>query len=110
MSLEDKTLTCRECGADFIFTAGEQEFYQSKGLQNAPSRCLPCRQLAKSARNAANGGNYGGFSSGGGGRPPRQMHETTCADCGTTTQVPFIPKYDRPVYCSNCFENHRVAR
>jgi len=109
LSYEDRTLTCRECGAEFIFTAGEQQFYQSKGLTNTPSRCQPCRQLAKSARNASNGGSYGGFG-GGGSRPPRQLHETVCADCGATTEVPFIPKYDRPVYCSACFEKHRVAR
>ncbi len=105
LSLVDVTLTCRECGSEFIFTAGEQQFYQSKGLVNQPTRCQPCRQLAKASRQGSGGG-YGSS----GPRPPRQMHEVVCADCGTLTQVPFEPKYDRPVYCSACFESHRVAR
>ncbi|MEG1192005.1 MAG: zinc-ribbon domain-containing protein, partial [Clostridia bacterium] len=33
---EDKTLTCRECGAEFVFTASEQQFYADKGFQNEP--------------------------------------------------------------------------
>ncbi|MHB8332330.1 MAG: zinc-ribbon domain-containing protein, partial [Candidatus Dormibacteria bacterium] len=45
LSLVDVSLTCRECGSEFIFTAGEQQFYQSKGLVNQPTRCQPCRQL-----------------------------------------------------------------
>ena len=42
MTYEDKTLTCKECGAEFVFTAGEQEFYAEKGFENEPSRCQPC--------------------------------------------------------------------
>ena len=41
MALEDKTLTCRECGQEFIFTAGEQEFYLSRNLVNEPRRSYP---------------------------------------------------------------------
>lgn len=55
---EDKTLKCKECGADFIFTAGEQEFYAEKGFQNEPQRCKACRDARK---NAARG-------------PPRVLH------------------------------------
>ena len=40
---EDKTLKCKECGAEFVFTAGEQEFYAEKGFQNEPQRCKACR-------------------------------------------------------------------
>ena len=46
---EDKTLKCKECGADFIFTAGEQEFYAEKGFQNEPQRCKACRDARKNA-------------------------------------------------------------
>ena len=46
---EDKTLKCKDCGADFVFTAGEQEFYEEKGFA-APIRCKECRD-AKKARN-----------------------------------------------------------
>ncbi len=100
MSFDDKTLKCRECGNDFTFTAGEQEFYQQKGLMNQPSRCPDCR-----ARRRAEGG-AGGRSE----RAPREMHTVICAECGVETQVPFLPKNDRPVYCSSCFDKIRVAR
>ncbi|MBQ5519426.1 MAG: zinc-ribbon domain-containing protein [Clostridiales bacterium] len=40
---EDKTLKCKECGAEFVFTAGEQEFYAEKGFQNEPQRCKVTR-------------------------------------------------------------------
>ena len=102
----DQTLRCRECGVDFVWTAGEQEFYASRGLTNAPSRCPDCR----AARKAASGGPGGGMSRGGGGggggggfRPAREMHEVVCAGCGGIAKVPFVPRGDRPVYCSDCF-------
>lgn len=44
---EDKTLTCKDCGAQFVFTAGEQEFYAEKGFQNEPTRCKSCRSARK---------------------------------------------------------------
>ena len=44
---EDKTLVCKECGKEFVFTAGEQEFYAEKGFQNEPQRCRDCRQARK---------------------------------------------------------------
>ncbi len=96
----DQTLRCRECGMDFIWTAGEQEFFASRGLVNAPSRCPSCRQARKAAGNNGGGGG-GGF--GGGSRAPREMHEVTCASCGGVARVPFVPRGDRPVYCSECF-------
>ncbi|HZR44350.1 MAG TPA: zinc-ribbon domain containing protein [Ktedonobacteraceae bacterium] len=100
MSFVDKTLKCRECGNDFVFTAGEQEFYQQKGLMNQPGRCPTCR----AARRAASG-NVGNRE-----RAPREMHTVICAECGSETQVPFLPKNDRPVYCSPCYDKVRVAR
>ncbi len=57
------------------------------------------------------GGSYGGRSGGGsyGGRDdrPREMFDAKCADCGNDCQLPFKPKEDRPVYCRECFQNHR---
>ena len=44
---EDKTLICKECGAEFIFTAGEQEFYAEKGFVNEPQRCKSCRDARR---------------------------------------------------------------
>ncbi|HVB23770.1 MAG TPA: zinc-ribbon domain containing protein [Ktedonobacteraceae bacterium] len=102
MNFVDKTLKCRDCGNDFEFTAGEQEFYQQKGLMNQPGRCPSCRAARRSASNG-----MGGRS---GERAPREMHTVICAECGTETQVPFLPKNDRPVYCSPCYDKVRVAR
>ena len=84
---EDKTLVCKECGNEFVFSAGEQEFYAERGFQNEPQRCKPCRDARK--------GNTG--------RPARQMFDAVCANCGKPCKVPFEPKNDRPVYCSDCF-------
>lgn len=94
---EDKTLQCRECGAEFLFSASEQEFYEQKGFTNEPGRCPVCRQ----ARKQRNGGGMGGE------RAPRQMHPAVCAECGVETEVPFRPSNDRPVYCRACFSQGR---
>ncbi|HEY3425895.1 MAG TPA: zinc-ribbon domain containing protein [Negativicutes bacterium] len=89
---QDKTLTCRDCGAQFVFSASEQDFYAEKGFTNEPGRCPECR----AARKQANGGGRGNYQQ-------REMHEAVCAECGVTTQVPFRPSGDRPVYCRECF-------
>ncbi|MEX2238885.1 MAG: zinc-ribbon domain containing protein [Dehalococcoidia bacterium] len=104
--MSDKTLTCRDCGTSFVFTESEQSFYASKGFTNEPSRCPDCRAARKS-------GGGGGYSSGGGGggysSRPREMHTATCASCGNEAQVPFVPRGDRPVYCSDCFSKQSTA-
>jgi len=94
--MTDKTLTCRDCGASFVFTAGEQEFFASKGFANEPSRCPECRAERKRNQN-------GGYSAGG----RREMFATVCSQCGKETQVPFQPRGDKPVYCSDCYESLR---
>ncbi len=91
MAYEDKTLVCKECGQEFVFTAGEQQFYVDHGFQNEPSRCAPCRRARR-----AGGAN-------------RTMHEVICSACGKTAMVPFVPSGDRPVYCSECFAEQRAA-
>lgn len=113
MSYADKTLSCRDCGQAFIFTSGEQEFHASKGFQNEPSRCPDCRGARKAARGEGGGGySSGGYSSGGGGgggygRGEREMFSATCSDCGKEARVPFQPRGDKPVYCSDCFSRQR---
>lgn len=97
--MDDKTLTCTACGGEFVFSAQDQEFFASKGFQE-PRKCKPCRQAAKAQRG---GGGYGG--GGGYDRPQRQLYDTVCSACGITTQVPFQPKGDRPVYCRECFKD-----
>lgn len=49
--MSDKTLQCKDCGNEFVFTAGEQEFYQQKGFTNEPTRCPSCRKARKAQRN-----------------------------------------------------------
>jgi CxxC-x17-CxxC domain-containing protein len=115
----DKTLVCRDCGNNFTFTAGEQDFYASRGYSE-PQRCPDCRAAKKASRGGGDsyssssygsssygsGGGYGGSSSGGGygrERAPRQMTQVTCSNCGKETEVPFVPSGDRPVYCSDCY-------
>ena len=83
---EDKTLQCKECGNEFVFTAGEQEFYAEKGFQNEPQRCKACRDQRKNA-----------------GKANREMFTTVCAACGKEARVPFQPSEDRPVFCSECY-------
>ncbi len=114
MSFSDKNLTCRDCGMSFVFTASEQEFFAGKGFTNEPGRCPDCRAARKSQRNSY-GSDRGGYSSGrsssgGYSREPREMHPATCAQCGAETQVPFVPRGDKPVYCSNCYESVRSTQ
>ena len=99
----DQTLRCRECGRDFVFTAGEQEFYLSRGLMNTPSRCPECRAARKASMS-------GGGSGYGGDRPARQMYVATCSNCGREARVPFQPRGDKPVYCSECFQQQAGNR
>ena len=83
---EDKTLVCKDCGKEFVWTAGEQEFYASRGFENQPQRCKACRDARKNAT-----------------RGERQMFDAVCASCGKTCKVPFPPREYRPVYCRECF-------
>src|SRR2546427_6098462 len=91
---EDRSLTCRDCSEEFIFSSGEQAFFSSKGLLNDPQRCPACRAAAKQARTA------GG---------PREFHAAICGSCGGQAMVPFAPRNDRPVYCSSCFDKVRAG-
>ena len=99
--MQDKTLVCVDCNSEFVFTAGEQDFYAQKGFTNPPTRCPTCRAARKAARGS--GDSYGGSRMGG----ERQMYPAVCAQCGKETEVPFQPRGDRPVYCSDCFQQQR---
>jgi CxxC-x17-CxxC domain-containing protein len=98
VALADKTLVCVDCGAEFTFTAGEQEFFASRGFSNEPKRCQPCRAGRRAEQRAVG---YEGS--------PREMHSIICAECGQEAMVPFRPKGDRPVYCSDCFNQKRTS-
>jgi CxxC-x17-CxxC domain-containing protein len=97
--LEDKTLTCKECGNEFIFSGREQQFFAEKGFQNEPQRCRDCRQ----ARRAQNGDKSLPRSQ------SRPSYEAVCAACGVETTVPFRPRGDRPVYCRSCYASQVPA-
>ena len=127
--MSDRTLTCRDCGEAFTFTAGEQAFYTERGFSE-PQRCPSCRATRKAQRNSSgydsnmggsaggySSGGYsggGGYSSGGGGgggysSGPRQFFPAVCSSCGKETEVPFEPRSDKPVYCRECFQERRAA-
>ncbi len=102
MSFQDKSLQCSDCGTTFTFSANEQEFFASKGFTNEPKRCPACRQARKTERY----GNTGNTSYG----SPRQMFPAVCAECGKDTEVPFEPRGDKPVYCSDCYRKVRLNK
>ncbi len=83
---EDIKLICKECGEEFVFSAGEQEFYAEKGFKNQPKLCKNCRAAKKSA-----------------GQSKRELFTCVCANCGGEAKVPFQPSNDKPVYCSACY-------
>ena len=85
--MQDKTIKCRDCGADFVFTVEEQQFFAQKGFENEPTRCKECRIARKQER-----------------RQSKEMFPVICATCGKQTTVPFKPRTDKPVYCNDCFK------
>jgi CxxC-x17-CxxC domain-containing protein len=98
MEFRDKTITCIDCGADFLFTAGEQLFFHDKRFQNEPKRCKSC----KAKRIAVLG--VPRIT-----RPTRPETHTRCSQCGKDTTVPFRPSQGRPVLCRECFQQRRPA-
>ena len=103
MSYQDRTLTCQDCGQPFTFSAEDQAYHAEKGYTNEPKRCPSCRLARRGERS---GGGYGG----GYGRSSREMYPAVCAQCGKDTEVPFQPRGDRPVYCSDCFSRQPASR
>lgn len=99
---QDRILKCVDCAADFVFTAGEQQFYYEKEFRNEPKRCKTCK--AKRTSGAGNGDRERSFS-------PAGKVETSavCSQCGRSTTVPFRPTQGRPVFCRECFQNRKVA-
>ncbi len=103
MEFQDKILKCVDCGAEFVFTAGEQLFFHDKQFKNEPKRCKPCKsKRASMLGNQANGGS---------GAPTFNKVETrtTCSQCGKETTVPFKPTQGRPVFCRECFQQRRAS-
>ncbi|MEP7159243.1 MAG: zinc-ribbon domain containing protein [Chloroflexota bacterium] len=109
----DRTLTCADCGQEFVFTASEQQFYADRGFSD-PRRCRSCRAARKAQMGSGGGGDSagGGYGASGGGgfreRGPREMFEATCSNCGKTAMVPFRPTSGKPVFCDDCFQRRRA--
>ena len=103
MEFQDKVLTCIDCGAEFVFTAGEQLFFHDKQFKNEPKRCKAC----KSKRVAI-------LSTPPIGRGDAHHHarvetRATCSQCGKDTTVPFRPTQGRPILCRECFTQKKTA-
>jgi CxxC-x17-CxxC domain-containing protein len=104
---QDRNLTCVECGSTFAFSAEDQNFHRERGYTD-PKRCPSCRAKRRSdGGGGMGGGSFGGGASRGFSSGPREMHDAVCAECGQKTQVPFLPRGDKPVYCNNCFSRRR---
>jgi CxxC-x17-CxxC domain-containing protein len=89
---KDRALKCEDCGCEFTFTAGEQQFYAEKGFTNEPTRCSICKATRKLARNTE------------GKKVDRPIYTVKCGECGLEFDIPFKPRPDRPVYCRDCFQ------
>jgi len=97
MEFQDRILRCVDCGAEFVWTAGEQQFFADKNFKNEPKRCKACKGK-RAARPVGAGA-------------PRERVETitTCSACGKETTVPFKPTQGRPVFCKECFQSRKFA-
>jgi len=83
---EDKVLKCKDCGQEFIWTAGEQDFFYSRGFKNKPARCKDCRKKNRQKVEA-------------------EYFRVTCTICGQTGDVLFKPAdKDAKTYCKTCFD------
>ncbi len=92
MEFTDRVLKCVDCGAEFVFTAGEQLFFYDKQFKNDPKHCKQCKAKRVS-----------------GGRV-RTETRTACSECGAETTVPFKPTQGRPVLCRSCFQKQAKPR
>jgi len=98
MEFQDRTLTCIDCGTEFVWTAGEQHFFADKNFKNEPKRCRSCKAKRSERITAGPTG-------------PRDRVETraVCSNCGKETTVPFRPTQGRPVFCRECFQQRKTA-
>lgn len=93
MDFKDKNLKCRDCGQDFLWKSGEQEFFSVKGFP-PPSRCTDCRKKRKEQRTSGVVAPTQSFGD----------HKITCTLCGKIGEVPFEPRNPEGVLCAECFE------
>ena len=107
MIYTDRVLACVDCGVNFVHSAADQEYYATKGFGSEPKRCTSCRASRRTTRDGSASGP--GATAGGPrgyGRTDgaaREFFVAICTGCGNQAQVPFKPRTDKPVYCSDCF-------
>jgi CxxC-x17-CxxC domain-containing protein len=128
--LVDQSFVCEDCGRSFAFTIAEQAFYAERGFR-APGRCVECRGRRRAERNADLLTSYESLSNstvwhetlpGYGGNRDRAFgqdqqrvsrtvrgggYRAICAACGRDTELPFLPRGGRPVFCRECFNQRR---
>jgi CxxC-x17-CxxC domain-containing protein len=114
MSFTDRTLVCKECGQEFTFTAGEQEFFQQKGFTQDPKRCAQCRARRRRLREQERAYRPA--------RSPRERryshpqeqevrkYKISCARCRGMGEVNFEPDPSRPIYCKSCYRELKRTR
>jgi CxxC-x17-CxxC domain-containing protein len=88
MPFADRDVQCVDCGVMFVFSAGEQHFFEEKGFTNVPKRCRQCKENRQGAAGRR-----------------RIETQVRCPQCGSLTTVPFKPTQGRPVFCRTCFVN-----
>ena len=88
---QDETLKCDDCGKEFVFTTGEQEFYSEKGLVNKPKRCNDCRQNRRRQNR-------------------KKLFDAVCSECGIDTKVPFKPINGKEIYCKDCYSKRAASQ
>src|SRR5690242_11131557 len=98
MEFQDKVLKCIDCGADFVFTAGEQLFFHDKQFKNEPKWCIGCKAKRTDNLPATIPGTY-----------PKMETRTNCSECGKKTTVPFKPTQGRPVFCREYLQQKRTS-
>ncbi|MBI4948473.1 zinc-ribbon domain-containing protein [Candidatus Berkelbacteria bacterium] len=92
MEFQDKTLICKECGNEFVWTAGEQEFFAQKGFRNKPTRCKDCRKVNRQKVEA-------------------EYFKITCSGCGQIGEAQFQPSdKEAKIFCKNCFETRVLVK
>jgi CxxC-x17-CxxC domain-containing protein len=100
MSSQDKRLRCVDCGQEFVWTAGEQDFFADMHFEHEPKRCRACKTRRVTARPVLEPS----------GRRARVETPATCSSCGRETTVPFRPTQGRPVFCRECYQQRKHAR
>lgn len=90
--MADIILTCLGCRTNFIWSEGEQQYFEDRGLKE-PKHCKPCRYKRRVAQ----------------GNPTPPSYPIICHDCGVETTVNFEPLEGRPVYCRKCYHQRKVA-